>query len=638
MPGVLPILAYAFLFVVFQIRSRSWRASFLNAAVVWGALVVFVSEGLSVSQSLTPTALAVVWSATDLFLACSAGWSLIGFRITPRPVLTFHFLNLDWPDILLLAGVSVIVGLVGLTALLSPPNTSDVMTYHLPRVVHWLQQRSLAFYPTRDPRQLVQPPGAEFCILQLHALAGSDCLDNLPQWWSFVGCAIGVSLVASELGAGTHGQVVASVACATIPQGILTASSADSDYVLSFWLVALVWYMVRYSNRPNSALIFGISAALGLASVTKGTALVLVAPLLLCLSASWPLATWKRVMTKIPLVILIVAMINLGYWVRNTRRDGFPLSPAAASFGWQMRYTNHVHTLGSTASNVVRNVALHLGTSSPAINAATQYLAVAAIHLFKENENDPATTYPGTTFEIPPLNLDPDTAGNLFHLVLILMTMVILLVSPSLRRSQLSLYALGLVGAFIAFCAVFRWQPWHTRLHLPLFVLWSSVIGVVFERQFRRVMTDALGTALILAAIPATLLNETRPLMNRGGLSVLTTPRERLYFSARPSLFDSYRRAASLITESSCHNIGIDIPGDGYEYPWMVLLGVKPGGRQIRYVGDETIPLRDDSVCVVICMRCRPLRFAGYQTKFGPPRTFETVAVFGPSSPANHAN
>jgi hypothetical protein len=151
-------------------------------------------------------------------------------------------------------------------------------------------------------------------------------------------------------------------------------------------------------------------------------------------------------------------------------------------------------------------------------------------------------------------------------------------------------------------------------------------------------MTDALGTALILAAIPATLLNETRPLMNRGGLSVLTTPRERLYFSARPSLFDSYRRAASLITESSCHNIGIDIPGDGYEYPWMVLLGVKPGGRQIRYVGDETIPLRDDSVCVVICMRCRPLRFAGYQTKFGPPRTFETVAVFGPSSPANHAN
>jgi 4-amino-4-deoxy-L-arabinose transferase-like glycosyltransferase len=632
MLGVLPVVAFAFLYVLFQTRSGCCRASFLNAAVAWGVIVVFVSEGLSVINALTPIALAVVWSATDLFLACGACCSLIGFRITPRPALTFHSQNLDWADFLLLAGVSVIIVLVGLTALLSPPNTSDVMTYHLPRVVHWLQQRSLAFYPTRDLRQLVQPPGAEFCVFQLHAIAGSDCFDNLLQWWSYVGSAIGVSLVASELGAGTRGQVVASVVCATIPQGILTASSADSDYLLSFWLVALIWYLLHYSRHPNSALIWGIGGALGLAILTKGTAVVLIAPLLLCLSVIWTLATWKRLMAKIPLVILVVAMINLGYWVRTTRRYGFPLNPAAAPSGWQMKYTNHIHNLGSTASNVVKNMTLHFGTIFPSVNSATQYWAVAAIHLFKANENDPATTYPGTAFEIPPFNLDPDTAGNPFHLVLILVTLVIILVSPSLRRSQLSLYALGLVGAFVAFCAVFRWQPWHTRLHLPLFVLWSSIIGVVFERQFRRLITDVLGAALILAAIPATLLNETRPLITHGGLSVITTSRERLYFSARPSLFDSYRKAASLITESSCQSVGIDIPGDGYEYPWMVLLGIRPGGRQIRYIGDDPIPLGDDSVCAVICERCRPLRFAGYNSKFGAPRTFETVAVFGPSS------
>ena len=262
-------------------------------------------------------------------------------------------------------------------------------------------------------------------------------------------------------------------------------------------------------------------------------------------------------------------------------------------------------------------------------------MAVAAVHLFGGNENEPATTFSGRTFEIPPFNLHPDTAGNLVHLVLILVTLVIVIVSPSLRRSQVALYALGLVGAFVAFCAVFRWQPWHTRLHLPLFVLWSALIGVVFERQFRRVMTDFVGAALILAAMPATLFNEIRPLINRSGLSVITTPRERLYFSARPALYDSYRRAASLIAESSCQNVGIDIPINGYEYPWMVLLGIKPGGRQIRYVGDESIPLRDDSVCTVICMKCRPLRLAGYTWEFGAPTTFDTVAVFGPSPPAN---
>src|SRR5208282_3647504 len=97
-------------------------------------------------------------------------------------------------DLFLVAGVCVIVALIGLTALLSLPNTWDVMTYHLPRIVHWLQQGSLAFYPTQEVRQLISPPGAELCILQVHALSGADYLDNLPQWWSFVGSAIGVSL------------------------------------------------------------------------------------------------------------------------------------------------------------------------------------------------------------------------------------------------------------------------------------------------------------------------------------------------------------------------------------------------------------------------------------------------------------
>jgi len=630
MLAVLPLLAYAFLYVLFQTRSRSWRASFLNSAVVWGSFVVLISEGLSLINALTPTALAVAWSGADLFLACGAVWLLIIWSTSGR-VLTSQPPNLTRVDFLLLAGVGVIFALVGLIALMSPPNTWDAMTYHLPRVVHWLQQRSLAFYPTQELRQLTLPPGAELCILQLHALSGADYLDNLPQWWSFVISTIGVSLVASELGAGARGQVVASVVCATIPQGILRASGATNDYILSFWLVSLTWYVLRYSHELKPALLWGIGAAGGLACVTKGTAVVLMAPLLLCLSASWTLATWKQFITRIPLVISIVVAINLGYWVRNTRRYGFPLGPSAFSATGQYKLTNDTHNLGSIASNLVRNMALHLGTTSPTVDTATRHLVVGVIHLFGANENDPATTWTGTSFEIPPFNLNEDTAGNFLNLILILVTLVIVVISPPLRRSQVSLYVLGLVAAFVLFCALFRWQPWHTRLHLPLFVLWSPVIGVVFERQFRRIITDALGATLIVAAMPATLLNVSRPLINPGGLSVIRAPRDLLYFSARPSLFEPYRRAASLISESSCQNIGIDISSDGYEYPLMVLLGIKPGGRQICYVGDEAIPLRDNSVCAIICVECQPGRLVAYSKEFGAPRTFDTVTVFGRS-------
>jgi hypothetical protein len=621
----LPLSAYALTFVLFHVGSRNWRASFLNSAVCWGSFVIVSSEGLSVIHALTPASMTVVWSTMSLILA--AIWLLIRFRNGPDRLLKAQSLQLGRTDLSLLAGVSILSALIGLTALMSPPNTWDVMTYHLPRVVFWLQQKSLSFYPTQEIRQLVSPPGAELCILQFQALFGSDLLDNLPQWWSFVGCAIGISLVACELGAGMRGQIIASVVCATIPEGVLRASGAENDHVLSLWLVALTWYVLRYSHEKKQALFWGIGAALGLACVTKGTAVVLIAPLLACLPLSWTPTMWKQLILGAPIIISTIAVINVGYWARNTSRFGFPLGPSAVSTTGEFKYTNDTHNLGSIASNVIRNTALHLGTGSRTVDNATQHIATSLVHFLGLNENDPKTTWTGTTFRIPPMNLSEDLAGNLVDVVLIVVTLVVVLFSPSLVRSQVALYVVGLVVAFVAFCAVFRWQPWNTRLHLPLFVLWSAAIGLAFERQLRDI-TGMVGAVLILAALPSALFNSSRPLIDFHGSSVFKAPRKFLYFRVQPLLFESYVRAAALIDNSLCKEVGIDIPSDGYEYPFLVLLDVRPGGRQMNYTGDEALPLRDGSVCAIFCVECQPTRLAAYRQEFGSPITFETVTVF----------
>ena len=64
--------------------------------------------------------------------------------------------------VLAMCGLGAIVVMAGLTAIVAPPNTYDSMTYHLPRVMHWIQNQSVAHYPTHIPRQLHFPPGAEF--------------------------------------------------------------------------------------------------------------------------------------------------------------------------------------------------------------------------------------------------------------------------------------------------------------------------------------------------------------------------------------------------------------------------------------------------------------------------------------------
>jgi hypothetical protein len=86
----------------------------------------------------------------------------------------------------------------------------------------------LAWFST-DAAVVLMGPGAEFVLLQIHALWGGDRLDNLVQWSTFLGCILGVTVIARSLGAGRRGQVLAAVICATIPEGILGASGAKND-------------------------------------------------------------------------------------------------------------------------------------------------------------------------------------------------------------------------------------------------------------------------------------------------------------------------------------------------------------------------------------------------------------------------
>ena len=210
-----------------------------------------ITEALSLFQALTVAGLAGAWALAGL---AAAGYLWRG----AAPVQSLHALfrgalsKLDRLEIALLSGILFLLAGIGVTALVSPPNTTDAMVYHLPRIVHWLDHRSVAFYATHELRQLQMPPWAEYAMLQFHGLSGGDRFDNLVQWFSLAGSAIGVSLIAGLLGAGVRGQVLAAVLCATIPQAILEASGAKNDCVLAFWMVALVYYLLRFRQEPGA--------------------------------------------------------------------------------------------------------------------------------------------------------------------------------------------------------------------------------------------------------------------------------------------------------------------------------------------------------------------------------------------------
>jgi 4-amino-4-deoxy-L-arabinose transferase-like glycosyltransferase len=530
--------------------------------------------------------LTAITEALSIFHSLTFGWLLIFWGLAALVSFAFYYypapekkapITKDGAPIflkLLLGGVAVIASLTFLIAAVSPPNNYDSMTYHMARVAHWIQNQSVAHYPTHILRQLQMPPWAEFAITNLQILNGGDYLANLVQWFSMVGCVIGVTLIAKGFNAGLRGQVFAAVVCAAIPMGILQSSSTQNDYVVSFWLLCLVYFIQRFRDKENWNNALCIGASLGLALLTKGTAYIYAFPFILYLGL-YALKKLRTGALKYGAIIVVVALaIATGHYSRNYSLTGSPLGTGQESEGYVAKFSNEAFTPSVFLSNVSRNIATQLTTPSERINKVT-YSAVKYLHTYLGLDiNDRRATWPGAYFVVQKLYFSENYDGNPLHFIMIVFSLVFIVSYPRLRRVSpvILTYNLLLASGFLFFCFYLKWQPWNSRLHLPLFVLWSPAVGLVLSEMKLRRFADLTVVFLLMASIPWVFNNDIRPLT--GENPILTAGRSDIYFNTftEPKLKDAYKQTANLIAAGDCKDIGLVLEGNSVEYPFWVLL------------------------------------------------------------------
>ena len=582
MLGIVPVLCFAVFVVMYAAICSErgvvtrWRVSFLAAAVTWGLAVTAMTEVLSLFRLITFGWLLALWVGAVLLAAA------ICVTISNREKLTalLQFPSIPRFEFWCMAGVASIAALVGLVAFAAPPNNSDSMTYHMARVMHWVQNQTVAHYPTNILYQLFHPPWAEFAILHFQVLSGGDRWANLVQWFSMVGSVIGVSLIARQLGAGTRGQVVAAVIAATIPMGILQASSTQNDYVASFWLVCLAHYIFQFKMRPSWANALGVSASLALALLAKATAYLYAPPLMVwCTFLALRHLRWRAWQ---PLLVMgaIVLSVNMGHYARNHTLFTHPLG-----IGHVPTALNEVFGPRAFGSNVIRNISLHMGTPSERINTAI-FNSIRTLHVSMGiDASDPRTSFQHLCcpFRINGFSTLEDLAGNPVHLMLIMLSLALLLASRQQRGAgDLTIYATVLIAAFLIFCLYLKWEPWNSRRHLPLFVLWSPLISVVLLRRTSYKIALSLTVLLIAASTLHVFRNEIRPLVGVGPNStVLNTSRVDRLLLRHTGVRDHYFAAARFVETLRCSNVGLLIGDYDLEYPFWVLLP-KTNGQRLR--------------------------------------------------------
>jgi hypothetical protein len=571
-----------------------WRDRVLAGSIVWGVTAVGMLELLSVLDAIVPWTVCTGWGLLSAAVVAGAiRLPTVGHRAGPDPAAappapaaappapaaappapaagepagTEPFVLI--PQLLLIAAV------LGVAAWVCPPNNFDSMTYHMPRVMHWMQDRNVAFYPTGSLRQVELAPGAEYLILHVQMLGRTDHWADMVQWFAYVGSVIGVSVVARSIGGRPRAQVLAAVFAATLPMACLQSGTTQNDLVSAFWFVCSIATLLRLASplppRPGWACAILCGGSLGLGVLTKSTMYPLAAPMAGGLGL---LLLWRhrlRGLGWLALAAMLAASLNGPTWVRNHRFSHCLLGNGG--YGFQAgHYTNAHPGIGPAVSNMLRNAGLELVVDCPPVSGAVEH-AVRTVHRWAGlDPDDQATIFNGfTRYDLShiPWNSE-DYSSSPFHAVLIFAAVVTMIIGWRRSDRAVRWYAAGVGAGFVLFCAFLRYQPWHCRLLLPPMIASAAFVAVALDRRWKHGIPTAVFALLPLLAVPWVLDGCLHPMIGPG--SIFDQPREQQYFRERPTLLPAYRSLVDLAAKNGVRQVGVTGDGNAWEYPLTMLL------------------------------------------------------------------
>ncbi len=601
---LLPALCWAVLVLICWRRNffpYDIRLNLLLGWAVWAAILTALTELAGTLGLLSRLPLAIGWGALLL-------GGVVELRRSPRPRLTVSLRgwrsSLLWTDVILLTGLGLLALLALVIALVAAPNNWDSMVYHLSRVMHWLQNQSLAFYPTHVLRQLYLAPWTEYVHANLYALTATDHLLNLVQWFNGVGALLGVSLLARQLGADKTGQILSAVFAGSLPMTVLQMTSTQNDLSVAFWLVCVAVFALEDLRAPGRPAQIGLGLSLGLAALTKSTAYLFAFPIL----AVYALRRWQhsRLAFLRPLILIagLALLLNLPHYARNTIAFGSPLGPSEET----RLYRNERFGLDVLVSNLSRNLALHFVSVSP-LNEGVESLVRGLHDGLKMDVNDPQTTWQDHRFALKRLVINEDFTGAPLHLILLLMTLAgLILRRRRLFSSEVWIHSGILLAGLLIFCGFLRWQLWHARLHLPLLVLSAAIFGLlpqVFPARYSRLA----GLFLLAATLPVFYFNQNKPLVQ--DWNIFNLPRREVMIIRKNLVVPYIEGVNYLIEERRCAQLGLFLPDEEWEYPlWELYRAAEAGQFRIEHVAvgnrSASLPRRPFEPCAVFATQPLP--------------------------------
>ena len=532
-------------------------------------------------------------------------WTVFLFFHRKRVLYSLRNINLGSKSLLF---ILILLLLTFIQGFLSAPSTTDSMVYHIPRVMYWIQEKTLFQDVIRNSHDYMAPFG-EYILLHLYLIFGNDRMLFFSQWIAYVVSIYVIGLIGFQLGVSQKSIKLIRLFAATLPITVMQASSTQVDMVVTALLLICLHLSLFLKDHylAKHSVLLGFVIALGF--LTKATfAFYVLIPISVLFLSYYN--KFKKSAFIIAPVLLIVIILQFRFISQNFLLYGNPLGVKFSEKGEEAVYINEVISPFSMLSNLTRNLFVHLPV--PLFPSLIRNGIVNLHNLMVFDVNDSRITCCGTKFVVNSiLYPQEDIVANPLHLILILAGgFFIIFEKGKLNRDkQVKVLYLSSIISFIVFSALIKWQPFHPRLEIPFFLVggMSSII-ILSQANKKRILHIWVALSGVLA-IMIIILNVSRPYISYNlfydlvkSFQPITAsvpeafyikPREQQYFNARYYWYEPYIAITTLIAQKNNKDttIAFDLP-DGFEYPlWALMKKQNIKARIIPYsqIDDETV-------------------------------------------------
>lgn len=567
------LLAVTLLYTIRREENKVER--YINAASIWMLFCFLTTEVLSVFKAISCLSLWISWLMFD------AGLLLGCFR--RRRFKLKHLFKIEkkliWKTFML--GI-LALGMIGL-AIKTIPYNWDSMTYHLPRIFHWLQNGAVDHYATNIGRQVASPVLGAFVHLHVYAMSGgNDIFVNLLQSLSFLSSGILVCAIAERIGCSRKYSLIAGFLFYSMPIAFAESLTTQVDNFACFWMLCFSYLLLGFLNMERKIVlsrettfrivILSLSAAFGyLTKPSVGFGILVM--------LFWLLITVvKRRNKALPLIVylLLAGFVILCVIMPESLRNLSTYQALASQGTGQRQLIGSCH-LKHIAVNFVKNFTYNMPTvwlynSSDLIwKYVMRFSRLLGIDI-----DNPAISEDGREFQVrDPQNYGNSTAVNSV-LIWLFVICIFLFVFYNIRNNREKVgnqYFAAAGLSFLCFCAVLRWEPFVSRYMISyLAVLCPALAGqleLFFENGKAGKSRAGNSFITILCFLCCT---EVLGMLYYHGRIAFEQTEYNGYFVTRREIAESYVELAETLNQGNYRNIGLITGTDSYEYPLTVML------------------------------------------------------------------